>query len=130
MKRKQFLKPLLITFFFFFGGTAFAQWQQLNGPLGGYVRSILYDGNTVFAATGGGVLVCDNQGSSWSFRNKGLISCDTKSLTKLGDYVFVSTDENVFRTNDNGVTWEPTGTELEGKYIKHLIESNKVLIYL
>ncbi|MCF8373554.1 MAG: hypothetical protein K9H64_18180 [Bacteroidales bacterium] len=59
---------------------------------------------------GGGVLASDDQGSPWSLQNEGLKSCDTKSFTQLGDYVFVSTDENVFRTNDSGVTWEPLGT--------------------
>ena len=69
--------------------------QQLNGPSGAYIRSILFDGQTIYAASGGGVLASDDQGSTWSLCNEGLKSCDTKSFTQLGDYVFVSTDENV-----------------------------------
>ena len=33
----------------------------------------------------------------------------------------------MFRTNDVGITWESSGTELEGKYIKNLTECNNVL---
>jgi len=92
--------------------------QQTSGPTGGYVRSIIFDGFTTYAATGGGVLASDDNGNSWSFRNNGLESCDTKSFAKLGEYIFVSTDENVFRTNDHGMTWEAAGEEMNGKYTK------------
>ena len=127
MNKDKLKKSLLTTLFFVMAGTVFGQWQQLNGPSGGYIRSIIFDGQTLYAASSGGVLVSGDQGSSWTFRNNGLLSSDTKSFTQLGDYVFVSTDENVFRTNDNGMTWEPAGTELEGKYIKNLTEINNVL---
>ena len=120
-------KSILIILLFAIQGTVFSQWQQLNGPRGSYIRSIIFYNQTLYAASGGGVLVSDDQGTSWMFRNNGLMSCDTKSLIKLGDYIFVATDENVFRTNDNGMSWEPAGTELDGKYIKNLIESNGVL---
>ncbi len=127
MKKDKLTKAVLTIFCFVSTISVFGQWQQLNGPAGGYIRSIIFDGHTLYAASGGGVLASDNQGGSWSFRNAGLKSCDTKSFTKLGDYVFVSTDENVFRTNDFGITWEPAGTELDGKYIKNLTECNNVL---
>ena len=103
------------------------QWQQTSGPTGGYVRSIIFDGFTTYAATGGGVLASDDNGNSWSSRNNGLESCDTKSFAKLGEYIFVSTDENVFRTNDHGMTWEAAGEEMNGKYTKSLVVCNDVL---
>ena len=118
---------IFLTTFIVISIPIFGQWQQLDGPPGGYVRSIISDADTLYAATGGGVLVSDNQGNSWSFRNTGLKSYDTKSLAKLGNYVFVSTDENVFRTNNLGMSWEPAGEELDGKYIKNLIVCNDVL---
>jgi hypothetical protein len=127
MNKKIFQKPLLTFLFFTVTSIAFSQWEELNGPAGGYVRSIIFDGYTIYAATGGGVLASDNQGNSWSFRNSGMVSCDTKSLAEAGGCVFVSTDENVFRTIDHGMSWEPAGEELNGKYVKNIISCNGVL---
>ena len=83
-----------------------AQWQPTNGPAGGYIRHFKFDGSCVYAANNSGVLVSEDDGQSWSFRNTGLISCDTKSLAGIGNWLFVSTDENVFRTTDQGMNWE------------------------
>lgn len=88
----------------------FAQWEQLNGPPGGKIRSILYDGDMVYACCRGGVLVSTDQGNTWELRNNGLSSCDTKSLIHLDDYIFLSTDENVFRSHDQSLSWEPAGS--------------------
>ena len=104
-----------------------AQWEETSGPMGGYVRSIAWDGECVYAATGGGVLVSENEGLSWEFRNAGLSSCDTKSLVLLGDYIFVSGDENVFRSSDQGMNWEAAGSEMAGKYTKTLVVCNDVI---
>ena len=104
MKGHRIQKLIFVLFFAFLASNVFGQWQQLNGPEGGYIRGIISDGSNIYAASGGGVLVSDNDGSSWEFRNEGLKSCDTKSFTKLGNYVFVSTDENVFRTSNAGQT--------------------------
>lgn len=104
-----------------FAMPAMAQWESMNGPTGKYVRDVkCYDG-LIYAATGGGVRVSTDDGASWEFRNNGLLSCDTKSLTQLDDYVYVSTDENVFRTNDGGMNWQPCGTDINGLYCKHVI---------
>ena len=120
-------KTIYICTILFITLPVFAQWQQTSGPQGGYVRSIIYDGSNVLAATGGGVLFSDDGGNSWVFRNNGLTSCDTKSLAQLGEYVYVSTDENVFRTSDAGLTWESAGEELQGFYIKNLVVANDMI---
>lgn len=104
-----------------------AQWQMHSSPPGGYVRSFLYDGSCLYAATASGVLISMNHGTTWEFRNNGLKSCDTKSLASLGGYVFVATDGNVFRSNNQGQSWEPAGTALEGKYVKTLVVCNNAL---
>ena len=80
MKKTKLGKTILTILFFFSTAVVVSQWQQLNGPSGSYIRSIVFDGQTLFAASGGGVLVSNDQGNSWSFRNEGLISCDTKSF--------------------------------------------------
>ena len=91
----------------------FAEWQQLGGPPGGQIRSILYDGEFVYAGGSGGVLVSNNQGELWSLRNEGLESGDTKSIVQLGEYIFVATDDNIYRTNNQGLLWEHKGNDLD-----------------
>jgi photosystem II stability/assembly factor-like uncharacterized protein len=116
MLKHLFLFCILLSLVFI----TYAQWQPTNGPAGQYIRSIHNNAGFVYAATGGGVLVSEDEGQSWEFRNEGLKSGDTKCLESLGDYVFVSTDENVFRSNDEGLSWEAAGFALDGTYTKAL----------
>lgn len=121
--RKVFFLTIILLFSIF---NSNAQWTSCNGPNGGFVRNIINTGDTVFAATGGGVLFSGNEGQSWAFRNTGLFSCDTKSLLNFGGYIYVSTDENVFRSSDYGLSWE-SGTGLEDTYVKTLTECNGII---
>jgi hypothetical protein len=104
--RKTILIFLFCNLIIVFAG---AQWQSIISPPGGFIRNFISDNNLIYAATASGVLVSENSGASWSFRNNGLKSCDTKSFARAGGYIFVSTDENVFRTNNQGLDWEPAG---------------------
>jgi len=55
------MKKLSFFIIFLFNITLiFAQWESLNGPAGGYIRSIAYNGEVLYAATGGGVLASDD----------------------------------------------------------------------
>ena len=110
---------LLIAFTLLYIG-AKAQWHSMNGPQGRYVRSILCTDSLYYAATGGGVLVSSDHGLNWEFRNNGLTSCDTKCLVAYNDTVFLSTDENIFRTTDGGLHWTPD-PYLHNHYIKHIL---------
>ena len=104
-----------------------AQWQPMNGPAGRYVRSILCTDNLYYAATGGGVLVSNDKGLNWEFRNNGLTSCDTKCLAIYNDTVFLATDENIFRTTDGGLHWT-ADPYLHNHYIKHILVHNGSLL--
>jgi hypothetical protein len=117
---------ILLAFTLLFNG-AEAQWHPMNGPQGRYVRSILCTDNLYYAATGGGVLVSNDQGLNWEFRNNGLTSCDTKCLVTYNDTVFLATDENIFRTTDGGLHWTPD-PYLHNHYIKHLLVHNGSLL--
>jgi len=117
---------LLCAFTLFFNGVQ-AQWQSINGPQGRYVRSILCTDSLYYAATGGGVLVSSDQGLNWEFRNNGLTSCDTKCLVTYNDTVFLTTDENIFRTIDGGLHWTPD-PYLHNHYIKHILVHHGSLI--
>ena len=123
---KKTVIPLLIFLSVILPVALQAQWQSLNGPMGGYVRSILCTDDLYYAATGGGVLVSSDHGASWEFRNNGLTSCDTKCLEKNGDTIILATDENVFRTTDGGLNWE-ADSYLHNHYVKHIEIYNGIL---
>ena len=110
-----------------FCNVAQAQWQPMNGPQGRYVRSILCTDSLYYAATGGGVMVSNDQGLNWEFRNTGLTSCDTKCIIEYNDTVFLATDENIFRTTDGGLHWTPD-PYLHNHYIKHILVHNGSLL--
>lgn len=120
------MKLVLMLWTFVFHN-AFAQWQSLNEPMGGYVRDITSHGDVLFATTGGGVLVSLDKGNNWAFKNTGLLSHDCKSIIRFGDYVFVSTDEGIFRSKDQGVSWEIAGKSLQGVYVKSILVHNNAL---
>ena len=121
------MKHLALLFLFMLTIPVFAQSEQLPSPRGKYVRFLLCHDGTTYAATGGGVCISHDHGIHWAFSNSGLASLDTKSLARIGDTVFVSTDENVFRTTDGGQSWEPCGEELQGFYCKHILAHNGTL---
>lgn len=121
------MKHFVLFFLCIFSATAIAQTELLPSPRGKYVRFLLCQGGTTYAATGGGVCVSNDHGANWTFSNNGLASLDTKSLAHIGDTIFVSTDENVFRTVNGGQSWEPCGDELQGFYCKHILAHNGIL---
>ena len=117
---------LAFAFTLLFNG-AQAQWHSMNGPQGRYVRSILCTDSLYYAATGGGVMVSNDHGLNWEFRNNGLTSCDTKCLVAYHDTVFLATDENIFRTTDGGLHWTPD-PYMHNHYVKHILVHNGSLL--
>ena len=109
-------------------GTLIAQWQSINSPPGGYIRDMIQVGTTIYAASGGGVLYSQDQGSSWSWVNTGLSSHDTKCLVEIQDTVYVGTDYGLFRWSPTEETWQSAGSELLGKYVKDVLLLNNVMI--
>ena len=113
---------------FFTQGTLIAQWQSINSPPGGYIRDMIQVGTTIYAASGGGVLYSQDQGSSWSWVNTGLSSYDTKCLVEIQDTIYVGTDYGLFRRSPTEETWQSAGSELLGKYVKDVLLLNNVMI--
>ena len=118
------LRQVLFSIFwiFVFNNHLNAQWIPTNGPMGGYIRDLISDGENVYATTGGGgVLVSEDNGLNWDFKNNGILSYDVKSFALSENTLFVSCDENVYRSLNQGESWEPAGTEMEDKYTKTLL---------
>ncbi|MDQ3021245.1 MAG: hypothetical protein M3R36_11860 [Bacteroidota bacterium] len=79
-----------------------SQWVRTNGPNGGYVDDFAVNGNTVFAATIGGIYRSDDSGLSWiSVSNFG-----ATTICITGSTVFASGEfSDIYRSTDNGNSW-------------------------
>jgi len=97
-------------------------WQQLNGPLGRDIQSLLINASGhIFAGTnGGGVFRSINNGGSWTQINIGLTNLDVEvlAINSIG-HIFAGTDGGgVFRSMNNGDNWTEVNDGLTSKNVK------------
>ena len=88
-----------------------AQWQQTNGPRGGYVSCYANNEEEIYVGTQyGGVFRSTNNGGNWAARNNGLKNYDINCIAMDGDEVYVGTRlggfDGVCHSSDDGITWE------------------------
>ena len=103
-----------------------AQWIQLHeGGEIGYVEVLEAGENRLYAGTGHGIFVSDDQGLTWRYVTLGF-KHSPSSMAVDGNTVYVGTDsEGIFRSDDAGETWTPTSDGLRTfKY--HLTHIKKV----
>jgi len=82
------------------------QWLQSNGPYAGEIRSILIDGNNVFAGSGGsGIYRSSDGGTSWTPASSGLTNMTVNCFAVNGAGLFAGTYNGLFRSTDNGKSW-------------------------
>ena len=88
------------------GGIAKGQWQQCNGPFGGYILSFASNSNYIFAGTNNGLFKTYNDGQSWVNVNNGISQKTISSIAIYGNKVFVGTpDSGLFVSSNFGSTW-------------------------
>ncbi len=88
-----------------------AQWQQTNGPHGGYVTSYANNDDEIYVGTQyGGVFRSTNNGDDWTARNNGLKSYEINCIALDGDQLYAGTRlggfDGVYHSSDDGITWE------------------------
>ena len=67
MKKLFFIIGAVLTF------NCYAQWQQTNGPYGGYITCLAVSGSNIFAGTFDcGVFMSSNNGNNWTYVSTGL----------------------------------------------------------
>ncbi|MCZ6635211.1 MAG: DUF5050 domain-containing protein [bacterium] len=91
-------------------GLAAAQVTALAGDL---------DGHLFAGSAGGGIYRSVNKGATWT--QQGLRNMHIQAVTVLSDgTVFVGSQVGVFRSTDNGETWEPFNTGLTTTFVRSL----------
>ncbi|NOU45622.1 MAG: T9SS type A sorting domain-containing protein [Bacteroidales bacterium] len=103
MKKKFILLSLICVLKYLTGiDTASAQWQSV-GPEGGYIKCMTQIGPTIFAIVNPAKLYSSSDnGNTWV-----LIASPEyiNAITALGNSLFVSTNEGIYRSDDYGLTW-------------------------
>ena len=107
------------------------QWQQTNGPYGGYIRCFGQSGSTLFAGTNdGGIYRSSNNGLSWEQVNTGLTNKDVRSLIVSGSTLFAGTSGGgVYRSDNNGSSWEQVNMGLTSISVTSLTVSGNGTIF-
>lgn len=85
-----------------------AQWTQI-GPQGGSVTGFAVSGNTVYAATNGGVLISTDNGNDWTHSNLGFLNGEVMCVAATSSKVFAGTWGDTLYSRDlNGLIWQKT----------------------
>ncbi len=109
----------------------------LTDSFGVYVYQLIVSGTTLVALTNNGIFRSTNSGDSWvkfgpnipnfiwSFTMSGTtMFAGTRRLNE----VFGSTDKGVFRSIDNGVTWNPVNVGLTNMFVRSLAVSGNTIL--
>ncbi|MFH0734039.1 MAG: T9SS type A sorting domain-containing protein [bacterium] len=85
---------------------------ELNDPL---ARRFLYTDSKLFVATYGGKIYLSNtDGNSWQDITQGVICDNAYDFAEVDSFVFVSTDNGIYRTNKNNINWQVVNSETIG----------------
>ncbi|MGA2296292.1 MAG: T9SS type A sorting domain-containing protein [FCB group bacterium] len=94
-----------------------------------WVRSIVINGNNIFAGTNKGIFLSTNHGDDWISKNNGLTDLDTIVFSMLisGNNVYAGTAGGIFMSTDNGNNWIAKNKGLTNLSIQSLaINGNKI----
>ncbi|MFH1278042.1 MAG: FlgD immunoglobulin-like domain containing protein [Candidatus Eisenbacteria bacterium] len=116
-----------------FGGGVFAfdplsdTWSRASGGMTApVVTSIVSDGGNLYAGMyGGGVWVSSDQGETWTLSVEGLGEVFVHRMAGGGSTVYAGTWNGVWKTTDQGASWESAG--LQGNGVFALAPSPPVL---
>ena len=89
-------------------GDTWTATAPLNGS-GGLWPMLSFHGYLFVGGQGGGVFRIEHTGDTWQAMNNGLGNLNAYAFTTLGDIIYVGTTAGVWRTADDGATWESTG---------------------
>lgn len=108
-----------------------ANWTSTSTGLNNTdIRSLLYTGNNLFAATSGGVFISSNNGSNWALASSGLTNTDVWTLTLSGTNTFAGTHTGgVFYFSDSCSLWHQVIYGLPQNSIVQTLASSGIYIF-
>jgi photosystem II stability/assembly factor-like uncharacterized protein len=124
MKTNTLKSYLLLTFIAISMHQVSAQWQQTNGPVGGYINCFSISGSNIFAATEyNGVFLSTNNGNSWTPVVNGFPVLESVTCMAInGANIFAGTlSDGIYRSTNNGTSWTPVNNGISNPYIHALV---------
>lgn len=109
--------------------TVNAQWVQTNGPYGGNVKCLAFNGTFLFAGIGVGVYLSTNNGTSWTPANTGLPGYPVLSLAMgvTGDLFCGTNGGGIYISTNNGTSWNADTSGLTNNVISSIAANGKNL---
>jgi Secretion system C-terminal sorting domain len=94
------------------------------------VGNVVNSGSKILASTyGGGIIVSDNNGNSWTEANNGLTNLKTSNLLKYGNILFTTAYRGgIFYSTNDGNNWRSANDGLPTKIIYKLSVSGNYLL--
>ncbi len=93
-----------------------AQWTQTNGPYGGDIHCLAYNGQTLFAGTNSGLYTSVDKGKNWTACAIGIPTNGNQAPNMIihdihtnGNVVIALTNWGFYFTTDNGISWNSIG---------------------
>ncbi|KAA0265099.1 MAG: T9SS C-terminal target domain-containing protein [Chlorobiota bacterium] len=100
-----------------------------DGMNAAFIWSLVQTANgNLFAATERGVFISTNNGASWS--STALPQYDVRALSVSGNFIYAGLwGQGVYRTSDNGATWNDASNGMVIKAVQALLSDNSGNIY-
>lgn len=112
----------------YFSNDSGRTWQPSPQIIQGKIYSIIFRGNTIFAASDNGIWRSLDNGNTWFSVNEGLSSRNIRSITTTEIFVIaLDNDGNIFLSPNDGDTWKQTTENLNVAAI--LQHGNSLLAY-
>ncbi|HEX8992780.1 MAG TPA: sialidase family protein [Anaerolineales bacterium] len=76
--------------------------------------------NNLLLATHHGLIVCEQGGSDWREVRRGLVDKKVTSVIARGGVILAGTTDGVYRSDDDGHTWQAASEGLSSKHVRWL----------
>ncbi|MBX7154682.1 MAG: T9SS type A sorting domain-containing protein [Bacteriodetes bacterium] len=98
-------KLFVVSIFITLSTYAYAQWQQCNGPYGGWITALAKNGNTVYAGMDeDGLYRSIDSGNTWKYI--GLKGNSIKLVYSLDSVIITGNSSSLYRSSDLGKSWQ------------------------
>ncbi len=127
MKEKLSVIASLLLLLLFAETRVLAQWAHVTGTQGTVISCFAVSGTNLFAGSLHGVLLSTDDGINWIEINSGLINREVNCLVLSGGDLYIGTSKSgVFRSTNNGSTWNGFGLS-DNTFVYALIASGNYL---
>jgi photosystem II stability/assembly factor-like uncharacterized protein len=122
---------ILIILYSIFVTQLMGQWEQSTGTSGLDTQALFATGNSIFMGGATGTYRSLDEGQSFELSNSGNDSIGpTRGFTSDSLYIYTCTSQGVYRSENNGVTWEQKSNGIVNLLSHGIININSRLVHV